>query len=332
MTNLLRTLSGESAFRKVGCLADFLERTFEENASVLLNGFLPQVTGRKGLAARDLVAKAFLRYYLNGDQQRASALAHSKWLSPASYGLGEEEISRIEVPFLIGVLNNTVPTTFWAICHIFSEPELLSTLRSELAGAVDICSSASGSRRHVIDLGLLKRDCPVLLSIYHEVLRKRTSFSASRFVTADTCITDGTESYLLKAGSVLQIPADIIHASTDYWGPEARFTDYLRFTKPSKKKQHPLAFRSFGGAPYICPGRQFATTEVMATIAMFTLRYEISPVCGPWLFPKQKLSMFGSVPPPAEDVAVIFRQREGWEGDWDFRRGETGLAWALESG
>lgn len=321
-----------SSFRKVDYLADFQERTFEENASVLLNGFLPQVTGRKGLAARDLVAKAFLQYYLNGDQQRASALAHSKWLAPASYGLGDEEISRIEVPFLIGVLNNTVPTTFWAIYHVFSDPELLSTLRLELAGAVNVCSLASGSRRHVINLGLLKLNCPVLLSILHEVLRTRTSFSASRFVTADTCITDGTRSYLLKAGSVLQVPADIIHADTDHWGPDARITDHLRFVNPSKKKQHPLAFRSFGGAPYICPGRQFATTEIMAIIAMFTLRYEIAPVCGPWQFPKQKLSMFGSVPPPAEDVAVRFQQRKGWEGEWDFQRGETGLAWALESG
>ncbi|KAL9121512.1 MAG: hypothetical protein Q9187_001932 [Circinaria calcarea] len=310
--------------------------TFEENVSVLLNDFLPKIAVKKGLAARDVVAKAFTQYYRNGSQKRASALAYFKWQSAASYGLGEEEIALIEVPFIIGVLNNTIPTTFWTLSRILSDPTLLFSIRSELAHTTESFPSPNASSpMHNIDMGLLKRKCPLLLSVYHEILRTRTSFSVSRFVESDTSITDGTKTYLLKAGSLLQIPGDIIHAHTDYWGHDSARMDPYRFvdsSKDRKKKKHPLAFRSFGGAPFICPGRQFATTEVLATVAMLIMRFEILPMGGTWAIPNPKLSLFGSIPPPAADVEVVFRQREGWDGKWDFRNGEAGVSWVLESG
>ena len=301
----------------------------------MLNGFLPRVAGLKGLAARDTVAESFTKYYENGHQNQASALAHNKWQAPADFGFDAAEIARIEVPFLIGVLNNTIPTIFWTVCQIFSEPEILSSLRSELAGAIQISSVASTShaiQELNINLGDLKKRCPLLLSIYHETLRKRASFSAARFVTDDTSITDGTSTYLLKAGSVVQIPVDVIHASETHWGPDAASNDPYRFLDLSRRKKHPLAFRSFGGAPFICPGRQFATTEIMAILAMLIMRFEITPLSGRWSLPKQKLSMFGSIPPPASDIEVQIRQREGWDGAWGYDMGDRGLLWPLESG
>lgn len=288
---------------------------------------MPQAAGRKGLAARDVVANALTQYYSNGDWEVASALAKSKRQGPVSYGFDEAEAAKIEVPFLIGVLNNTVPSNFWVLSEVFSDHTLLSAIRSEVSAAVE-----SSTSKHIINIGLLKRKCPLLLSVYQETLRKRTSFSAARFVIADTTISNGTTTYLLKQGSIAYVNSDAIHEDAANWGPDAPNKDLHRFIDPSKKKKHPLAFRAFGGAPYICPGRHFATTEVMAIVAMLSMRFDMEPVGGKWKIPKEKLNMFGSVLPPAEDIEVVFKERKGWGGEWEFNVGEKGLPWALESG
>lgn len=301
---------------------------FEHKASVLMNGFVPGWAAHEGLNARDTVARALGTYFAAGYHRRGSALAQAKYDAPALYGLDPVDIGLVEVPFLIGVLNNTVPTMFWSLCAVLaSSPSLIHKMREEVSQAVE----RDGSR-FIIDIGQLKSRTSLPLSIYHETLRQRNSFSASRFVMEDTWIKADSGSYLLKAGAVVQVPADIIHADTESWGSDASQTDLERFTDPLRKKKHPLAFRSFGGSPYICPGRQFATTEVIATMAMLVMRFDITPAGDKWELPPQNVSMFGSVPPPKGDVKVIFREREGWQGEWSFEKGEAGLPWNLESG
>ena len=232
---------------------------------------------------------------------------------------------------MFALLNNVVPAAFWTLSEILTDASLMSALREEVTAAIHHTPDSSPPH-YTISLALLKRRCPLLLSTYHEALRHRTSFSSARFVTADTSITDGTHTYLLKAGSLVQIPTDVVHASTQHWGPDAAVTDPRRFTDPARKKSHALAFRSFGGAPFICPGRQIATTEILALIAMLITRYDIEPVQAPIRIPPQNLSMFASVPPPKGDVDVYFREREAWKGEWVFEVGERGLQWMLESG
>ena len=151
-------------------------------------------------------------------------------------------------------------------------------------------------------------------------------------MTADTTISDGNHSYLLKKNSLVQIPTDVVHKAPTNWGDDATGTDYTRFLEPARGKKHPLAFRSFGGAPFICPGRQIATTEVLAAVAMLVMRFDLVPVRGTYVTPPQNLSMFASVPPPKHDVEVFFKPREGWQGEWEFRLGEKGIPWVLESG
>ena len=294
---------------------------------MLMNGFVPGWAAQEGLNARNTVAKALGTYYAARKHREGSALAQAKYDVPAHYGLNSEDIGLVEVPFLIGVLNNTVPSTFWSLCAMLSSPSLVHKMREEVAEIV----TKDGSR-FLINIGQLKRKTSLPMSIYQETLRQRNSFSASRFVMEDTWISTKTGNYLLKAGAVVQVPADIVHADAKYWGDDASQTDFERFTDPLRKKKHPLAFRSFGGSPYICPGRQFATTEVMAIMAMLVMRFDITPAEGVWNLPPQNVSMFGSVPPPKGDIPVVFKEREGWQGEWAFEKGEAGLPWGLESG
>ncbi|MCJ1405113.1 hypothetical protein MMC11_008339 [Xylographa trunciseda] len=309
---------------------------FEENGSILLTDFLPSLKAGRALRARQTVAAALTKYYKEGGHLSGSALTRARYESAASYGLGDEDIAQIEVPFMFALLNNVVPAAFWTLSEILTDASLLHALRSEVVAAIHqdspSPSSSSSPAHHTLSLALLKRRCPLLLSTYHEALRHRTSFSSARFVTADTTISDGTHAYLLKAGALVQIPTDVVHAAPQHWGPDAAATDTRRFTDPARRKTHPLAFRSFGGAPFICPGRQIATTQILALLAMLITRYDLEPVQAPLRIPLQNLSMFASVPPPKGDVEVLFREREEWKGAWDFEVGERGLQWMLESG
>ncbi|KAI4114384.1 MAG: hypothetical protein LQ338_008016, partial [Usnochroma carphineum] len=51
--------------------------------------------------------------------------------------------------------------------------------------------------------------------------------------------------------------------------------------KPSLK-----AFRAFGGGTTLCPGRQFATTEILATVVTMIMRYDFIPAEGRWVAPE----------------------------------------------
>lgn len=54
--------------------------------------------------------------------------------------------------------------------------------------------------------------------------------------------------------------------------------NYKRFLKP--KKHNPVAFRPFGGGATLCPGRHFASTEILAFASVILLRFDIKPVGG----------------------------------------------------
>jgi cytochrome P450 len=45
-----------------------------------------------------------------------------------------------------------------------------------------------------------------------------------------------------------------------------------------------VCFRVFGGGKTLCPGRHFATNEVLAVVAMFIVRLDMTPVGGEWKF------------------------------------------------
>lgn len=64
---------------------------------------------------------------------------------------------------------------------------------------------------------------------------------------------------------MLMLPASVQHTNVSAWGEDADNFDYMRFVpKPGQKKLNRLAFRAFGGGHVLCPGRHFASTEIMA--------------------------------------------------------------------
>ena len=253
-------------------------------------------------------------------------------------------MARLEVAFLIGVLANTVPTTFWSLCHIYSRPSLLAALRAELTRTVTT-TKISGKTIHTIDMALIKQRCPLLLSTYHEILRSYCALPSSRIVLED-CTVD---QYVLKKGTIVQIPAISLHRDPKNWGPDVAEMNFERFlscedsikgnTAAESGMKDSRAFRAFGAAPNICPGRHFATTEILGAVASIVMRYEVVPVAkgtksaANWQIPSDNPSVFAAVSPPLVDVEVQFLRRDDVEaGEWRFEMGSDKVKFALASG
>ncbi|KAH7303534.1 putative cytochrome P450 [Stachybotrys elegans] len=285
---------------------------FEEGLMSIVIGFLPSLTARKPVAARNKAVRAFQEYYKNGGIEQASAYAKSRYEVEVSNKFPPEDIARSSVGGTIALLVNTVPGVFWTMLHIFSYTGLLQQVRAE----IDACTRTSDpvsdgdNVTNTIDVATLKENCPLLLSTYHEVLRYRTIGSSVREVREDTELGP----FLLKKGAMLQMPARVIHTDASCWGN----TDFnpSRFL-PEEKKSRPgdICFRAFGGGKTLCPGRHFATNEILAVVALFIARFDVKEPTGGWKMPTTtKTNVAAAAMGPDNDVDIEFMTREGFKG------------------
>ncbi|KAL9605500.1 MAG: hypothetical protein Q9179_001306 [Wetmoreana sp. 5 TL-2023] len=297
---------------------------FESDITMIALGVATPITARKGWQARIKFTEALTEYFDNNGQETGSDLIKARWAGNVKYG-AHSYGGRFEIGNLIGVLINATPTFFWVLVHVFSRPDLLANIRSEISNITDEGTEAtpSGTFKTVrsIVVSRLKQDCPLLHSTYQETLRIQTHNTSARWVTKDTMLAD---QYFLKADSVIQMPGYPVHTLSSVWGPDAQSFNPHRFLKLEKKKdkskQHPASFRSFGGGATLCPGRHFATAEICAAAAMFVIRFDMTPADGKWEVPDYAHGKVASaVPPPAKDIKVRVTSRKGMEGvEWRF--------------
>jgi cytochrome P450 len=134
----------------------------------------------------------------------------------------------------------------------------------------------------------------------------------------------------------VQLSTKTIHEDPQTWGSDAKTLNLRRFLDSpdgGNLTKSTTAFGTFGVAPHVCPGRHFATTEIMAITAQVILRYDMQPVgTQGWHIPKQNLKGFNGVTGPARDMKVEFVPRKDWQGDWSYALGDGGLKFALASG
>lgn len=271
----------------------------------ILVGVLPSITARKPIAARNKVSQAFEAYYKAGGVEKASVLAQNRYNASKNNGVPLADIARYEVGGSIAVLVNTAPAAFWTLLLLYSHPGLLDDIRKE----IDACTNGTSTK--TIDITTLKEACPLLLSSYQEVLRYRSMGTSVREVMEDTQLDE----WLLKKGALLQMPSRIIHQDSSLWGDADQFKP-RRFL-PEEKKNRPsdICFRAFGGGKTLCPGRHFATNEVLAVVAVFIARLDMKPVDGEWKHPTTlNTNVAAVVMEPDDDIRVEIKTRPGFEG------------------
>lgn len=280
----------------------------------ILIGFLPSITARKPVAARTKVAEAFEEYYKAGGVEKASILAKKRYQAAANNNVPLADIARYEVGGSIAVLVNTAPAAFWTLFLLHSQPGLLDDVRKEI-DACTITSARGVSTIKTLDITTLKSKCPLLLSSYQEALRHRSMGTSVREVMEDTHL----DQWLLKKGAMLQMPSRIIHQDASLWGSNVADFHPRRFLAEEKhNRPRDACFRAFGGGKTLCPGRHFATNEIVAAVAVFVARLDMKPISGEWTLPTaDNTNVAAVVMEPDHDVEVEITTRPGFDGvEW----------------
>lgn len=292
-------------------------------------GLFPRVFAREAFKARKHLTDAFTRYLKAGHHEQGSALVQCRYQHNIRYGLTPEDTAGVEVGGLFAVLGNTAPACFWFIYHIFSDPAVLAQCRAELEALVAENTNqqqfAGDDNSHqqqysTIDIASVKTKCPVLLSTLQEVLRYRSISVFTRIVLENEQLLDGK--YTLQKGSMLMIPANVLHSDREAWGPTASVFDHRRFLPGNGSQGQDRSVRTgkgiprtsyspFGGGHVLCPGRHFAMTKLLAFASLLILRFDIEPEDKKWKSPTiEKSSLAGAFPVPDDPIRVQIRPRD----------------------
>ncbi|KAK7755676.1 hypothetical protein SLS62_002287 [Diatrype stigma] len=259
----------------------------------------------KFVKARDLVQKSYERYFLDQGHRHPDTPPFTKerTLFEEERGLSTTDMAKMETATSIGILANTLPATFWLVYHIVSDPEVLEDCRTELFSAV---KESDDGNTYEVDMTCIKTSCPILFSTFQEVFRFRGTGVSARMMM-DDFLLDNT--YLLKKGNIVLIPAAVQHGLPSAWGDNVHEFYHKRFIREqggAKSKRHnPVAFRGFGGGSTLCPGRHFAATEILAFASLIIMRFNIRPVQGYWPTPTvENANAAISIQTPDHDIDV----------------------------
>ena len=171
------------------------------------------------------------------------------------------------------LLNNANPTACWLLRRIFSRTDLLPRLRAEVAPAF-----ASGNSITTLEqVQHLLTSCPLLRAFYDETLRLHSASSSNRVVVEETTVGG----YTLKVGHNVICPSYVQHRLPEYFGDATDKFEPERFIKPVLKEKggtpaDPKMVRAFGGGVSLCPGRFFASNEVLSYAASALWRFDMT--------------------------------------------------------
>ncbi|KAK5657862.1 hypothetical protein OQA88_2410 [Cercophora sp. LCS_1] len=292
----------------------------------------------KGYAAREKVVEAMRKYFRNMPDD-ASKVIKERQRILVQGGVPEEDTYKIQST-LSNAYFNTIPTLYWTIYEIYSRPALLEAIRQEIR---ERALQKVGDDEFVLDIAILQTQCQLLLSAYQETQRMRHAQVAFRMVLEDTVI----DKYLLKKGHHLHLTAKPVHLDPALWGPHVNHYDPYRFVPSTtatngetktrttaRPKILPTSFLPWGAAPWLCPARQFATTEILIIVALLALQCDLEPADGKgWEEnPATERVKIATLAHPLKDARLKITRREDGLGSWKVMIGKNKARISLASG
>lgn len=278
---------------------------------------LPQnIFFQKALKGRKTLIDSFAQYYACGDYKKGSAYIQAFTEHCITHKIPTADIPCMLLGTVFNNVANTIPSAFWVIYRIFSNPEVLTKCRDEVGQSVQYDGDMA-----TIDLSFILISCPILLSTYHEVFRYHGMANSVRVVSEDHLL-DGK--YLLKKGGLVMMSARSQHSNPAVWGEDVTEFNHMRFVKKASGKQRTAAaFRGFGGGVTLCPGRHFATSEILLLATLLMLRFDVRPIDAGgrdrepqgWVLPTtDRSSQAEAMEQPDEDIRIKLVPRPEAEG------------------
>ncbi|KAL9593773.1 MAG: hypothetical protein Q9219_007394 [cf. Caloplaca sp. 3 TL-2023] len=278
---------------------------FSRGSWKLLSGDFSKMLAPKAYYGREKVVSAFKPYFLDPKPETTSPLMQTR-MANMTDTLEIEDMARMECVNGLAILANTVPSAFWTIVQIYSQPELLLRVRGLAATAVvnttdepdqhptnPARASAEKITQKKIEIIKLQRSQNHLQHIIQEVIRLRTTGIGPRLVREDVFLQN---QYRLRKGSVVIIPNRALHFNRDIWGEDVDTFRDNRFDSssslPTTQSEHDdsnnsksaptnkvptTAYRGFGGGATICPGKHFAIEGIAVFVALVVLKYDVRP-------------------------------------------------------
>ncbi|KAI0005246.1 putative 25-hydroxycholesterol 7-alpha-hydroxylase [Xylariaceae sp. FL0662B] len=274
----------------------------------LMLDILPQnIFFRAALQSRENLVKSFAKYYRDGSYKQGSAYIQQFTKHCIDQRMPEADIPRLLLGTVFNNVANTSPSAFWVIYRIFSDPVVLQDCRNEVRQAIQDDPEGAST----IDLSFILNSCPILLSTYHEVFRYHGMANSVRVVSEDHMLDNR---YLVKKGGLIMMSARAQHSNPAVWGENVDQFYHKRFMKQrggGNKRLSAVAFRGFGGGTTLCPGRHFATSEILLLAALLLLRFDIEPAGGsPWVLPSTaKSSQAEAMEQPDDDIDIVLVPR-----------------------
>ncbi|KAH7081885.1 cytochrome P450 [Paraphoma chrysanthemicola] len=296
--------SVENVLRLVDILAQQAPRklklfqTFESEIITFLLNLWPNILAREAVQARKDLVEAFHEYFVTDSHKQGSAFVQAHYQHKVGQGIAGRDIARFEIGGVNAVLGNTIPTAFWVLYHTITDEDVLRECRREVLA----CCNTNGDT-FTLDVSQLKDSCALLISVLKETLRFHGIGTSVRLVTQDHML-DGK--YLLKKGGIVMIPGAVQHTSVPAFGDDVNEFRHNRFMRsPGIKKPSPVAFRGFGTGTTLCPGRHFASTELLTFVALMIVRFDFEPTQGSWICPTTaNARAHSTVAPPDNDIEV----------------------------
>ncbi|KAL2808469.1 putative cytochrome P450 [Aspergillus granulosus] len=261
---------------------------------------LPKFLSKDMLDAKKGMIDLFVKYFSLPPDERG----HSNfWVSSVErllrdLDLTNEEIARIFMLHTSSIIGNMFKLCFWLVAHLLSNRALLRSITLEIQPAID-------PRTQAVDHTYLTENCPMLDSLYSEVLRLIVTSPMTRQVSSTSAIGGKT----LKEGSKVLIIYRQLHLDRGTWGPSPEMLQPERFLKDKTLKTK-VAYRPWGAGKHVCPGRFLAKKAVFAFVALLLGQYDIDMV-GQQQFPRADLAKATGVAAIAngEDLIVSLRRK-----------------------
>ncbi|KAI1320986.1 cytochrome P450 [Xylariaceae sp. FL0255] len=197
-------------------------------------------------------------------------------------GLQSSDCARVLMIILHGVNSNVQMTTFWLMTVLLSDAVLMDRIRSETTPVFEAlqAKSRSGavseSDRHGIFRDLMMQSCPLLNSVFNEVVRVYSTGASVRHTTRN--VTIGNKR--VPAGTDIIMPHRQLLVDQGAFGEDAHIVNPERFIGSGKGRslERHHFYRPFGGGTSMCSGRITGRYEVMGFAAIVLHRYNLELV------------------------------------------------------